>query len=47
MFATITSALAATVAGRGDVIVIANDFTTAPTDAELTTAGTNGVSFVQ
>lgn len=41
------SALAATVAGRWDVIVIANDFTTAPTDAELTTAGTNWVSIVQ
>jgi hypothetical protein len=47
VFSTITLALAATTAGRGDVIVIANDYTTAPTDAELTTAGTNGVTFVQ
>ena len=43
VYSTITSALASTVAGRWDVILIAPDFTTAPTDTELWTAGTNGV----
>lgn len=47
VFATIALALAATVAGRGDSIVIASDYTTAATDAELATAGANGVTFVQ
>lgn len=46
VYSTITLALAQTVAGRWDVIVLASDYTTAPTDAELTTAATNGVSFV-
>jgi len=41
VYSTITLALAATVADRGDTIVIAPDYTTAITDAELTTAGTN------
>jgi hypothetical protein len=43
---TIANALAATVAGRGDVIIIAEDFTTAITDAELSTAGTNNVKVI-
>lgn len=42
---TITSALSACVTGRGDVIVIAGDYTTAPTDTELSSAGTKGVVF--
>lgn len=44
VYATITLALAACVTGRGDAIVIANDFTTAPTDTELTSAGAKGVT---
>jgi len=40
---TITLALAQCVTGRGDVVVVASDFTTAPTDVELTSAGTKGV----
>lgn len=44
--ATITSALAACVAGRGDVVVIAADYTTAPTDTELGSAGTKGVCII-
>lgn len=43
--ASITSALAACVSGRGDAIVVANDYTTAPTDAELSIAGTKWVTF--
>jgi len=46
VYSTITLALAATVADRGDTIVIAPDYTTAITDAELTTAGTNWVEIV-
>lgn len=46
VFSTIALALAATTAGRWDMIVIANDYTTAPTDAERTTAGTNWVQIV-
>lgn len=37
---TITLALAECVAGRGDVIMVASDYTTAPTDTELGAAGT-------
>lgn len=43
---TITSALDQCVAGRGDVIVCAPDFITAPTDAELEIADTKGVRIV-
>ena len=46
VYTTITLALAQTVADRWDTVVIAPDYTTAPTDAELTTAGTNGVRIV-
>jgi hypothetical protein len=42
-YSTLTLALAQTVAGRGDVILVAPDYTTAPTDTELGLAGTNGV----
>lgn len=42
---TITSALSACVTDRGDVIVLAPDFTTAPTAAELESAATKGVTF--
>lgn len=45
VYSNITDALASCVTGRGDAIVIANDYTTAPTDAELTSAGTKGVTF--
>lgn len=43
-YPSITTALAACVAGRSDAIVIAADYTTAPTDTELGAAGTKGVS---
>lgn len=43
---TITSALAKCVTGRGDVIVLAPDFSTAPTAAELLSAETKGVTIV-
>ena len=43
VYSTITLALAQCVTGRGDVVVVASDFTTAPTDVELTSAGTKGV----
>lgn len=46
VYSTITSALASTVAWRWDVVVIAPDYITAPTDAELTTAWTNWVRIV-
>lgn len=38
VYSNITDALAACVTGRGDAIVIANDYTTAPTDTELASA---------
>lgn len=44
VYSNITDALAACVTGRGDSVIIANDYTTAPTDTELTNAGTKGVS---
>jgi hypothetical protein len=44
VYSNITNALAACVTGRGDTVVIASDYTTAPTDVELTSAGTKGVS---
>ena len=47
LFSTITLALAATVAGRGDVILLSKGFVTAPTLAELNTAATNGVVMEQ
>ncbi len=40
VYTSLTSALAACVAGRGDVVVITSDLTTAPTDTELGSAGT-------
>jgi hypothetical protein len=40
---TVTSALAACVADRGDVVVLSPDFTTAFTAAELLSAETKGV----
>lgn len=43
---TIALALAQSVTGRGDVIVIAKDFSTSPTDAELSSAGTKWVDIV-
>lgn len=46
-YSTITAALAACVAGRGDVIILSPAFTTALTAAELLSAETKGVSFVQ
>ncbi len=47
VFSSVTLALAATTAGEGDVIVLATDYTTAMTAADLVTAQTNGVSIVQ
>ena len=46
VFTTITLALGACVAGRGDVVVIASDYTTAPTDTELWSAGTKWVKIL-
>ncbi len=46
VFSTITLALAECVAGRGDVVLVAPDYTTAPTDTELGSAGTKGVRIV-
>lgn len=46
VYTSLTSALAACVAGRGDVVVITSDLTTAPTDTELSSAGTKGVRLV-
>lgn len=46
-FANITNALAACVAGRGDVVILAPGFTTALTAAELLAAETKGVAMVQ
>ena len=46
VYEDITDAIAACTAGRGDVIVIANDYTTAPTDTELTALATAGASIV-
>lgn len=43
LYSNITDALAQCVAGRGDAVVIAADYTTAPTDTELGSAGTKGV----
>ena len=43
VYSTITTALAACTTGRGDVVVLAPDFTTAPTAAELLAAETKGV----
>lgn len=43
---TLTGALAACVSGRGDTIILAPDFTTAPTAAELLSAETKGVSII-
>lgn len=43
LYSTITAALAATVAGRGDKIIISGSFNTAPTLTELATAAINGV----
>ena len=45
-YTDLTSALGACVAGRGDVVVITSDLTTAPTDTELASAGTKGVRIV-
>jgi hypothetical protein len=44
VYGNITDALASCVTGRGDAIIIANDYTTAPTDAELSSAGSKGVT---
>lgn len=46
VYANITDALAACVSWRWDVVVIAADYTTAPTDTELSSAGTKGVRIV-
>lgn len=46
VYANITNAIAAMVAGRWDVIVLASDYTTAPTDTELAALATAGWSIV-
>lgn len=43
VWSSITLALAECVTGRGDVILVAPDYTTAPTDTELDAAGTKWV----
>lgn len=43
VWSSITLALAECVTGRGDVILVAPDYTTAPTDTELGSAGTKWV----
>lgn len=47
VYSTVTLALAATVAGRGDCVELAPDFTTALTAAEILLAETNGVVVLQ
>lgn len=46
VYSTITLALAACVTSRWDTVVISQDYTTAPTDAELTTAWTKWVRII-
>jgi hypothetical protein len=46
LYGSITAALAATVSGRGDVVLIDSGYTTAPTLTELATAATNGVQMM-
>ena len=46
VYTSLTTALAACVAGRGDVVVVSPDLTTAPNDTELASAGTKGVKIV-
>lgn len=46
VFTTVTLALAQTVAGRGDVIITAADYTTALTAANILTAEANGVTII-
>lgn len=46
-FTTITDALAACTTGRGDMVLLSPDFTTAATAAELLSAETKGVVIVQ
>jgi hypothetical protein len=46
-FATISAALSACVEGRGDVVLLSPNFTTAPTLAELATAHEKGVMMEQ
>lgn len=43
LYSTWATAIAATVAGRGDKILVSKGFTTAPTQAQLATMSTNGV----
>jgi len=47
LYSTITLALAACVADRGDVVLLSKGFTTAPTLAELDVAATKGVIMEQ
>jgi len=47
LYSTITLALAACVAAKGDIILLSKGFTTAPTLAELETANTKGVIMEQ
>lgn len=46
-YTDITTALAACTSGRGDIVLISPDFTTAPTAAELLSAETKGVMLIQ
>lgn len=45
-YSSVTAALAATVAGRGDIIILSPAYTTALTAADLLAAETNGVTIV-
>jgi len=47
LYTSWASAIAATVAGRGDKILVSKGFTTAPTLAQLATMDTNGVASSQ
>lgn len=47
LYTSWASAIAATVAGRGDKILVSKGFTTAPTLAQLATMDTNGVASAQ
>lgn len=46
VYTSVTTALAACVTGRGDIVIISPDLTTAPTDTELSSAGTKGVKLI-
>lgn len=46
VYTSVTAALAACGTGTGDIVVISPDLTTAPTNTELSSAGTKGVKLI-